>query len=374
MKNNKTMLSMLSIFFFMLMTGFTSLALAGSSPQDAEKIELKPGHPQQYTVVKGDTLWDISGKFLKKPWYWPEIWQMNQQIENPHLIYPGDVLTLVYIDGKPYIRHHRGKRTVKLSPKTRVEDLGQAIPTIPLDIISPYLTSNRIIGIHEYTSAPYIVGINEELLSAGADNKVYVMGIDKNTLPGTRHAVYRTGGTYRDPANPKRILGHEAIYVGEGILERTGSPEHRNSPATLYIQKSKAEILKGYRVLPVSTDTIVDTSFIPKPSRVQRPGRIIGVLTSGIQPGVKMVGALDVVIVDMGDADGVEKGDVFNIYKKGSVVKDNMHYNSQVKLPDEINGTLMIFRPFKHLSYALVMEAQSALSVGDVIHSPFFED
>lgn len=355
MKNNKTLLS---IIFFVLMTGLTTIALA-------EKIELKPGHPQQYTVVKGDTLWDISGRFLNKPWYWPEIWQMNQQIENPHLIYPGDVLTLVYIDGKPYITHRRGKRTVKLSPTTRVEELEQAIPTIPLDIIAPYLTNNRILSAREYSSAPYIVGINGDLLSAGADNKIYVMGLKDQA---NTYGIYRAGNTYRDPNNPNKILGHEAIYLGEASLEKMGSP------ATLYIEKSKAEILKGHRVIPITEDKIVDANFIPSPARVQRPGRIIGVLTSGLQPGVKMVGAMDVVIIDMGLADGVDSGTVFNIYKKGPYVKDHMLYNKQIKLPDEINGNLMIFRPFENVSYALVMDAQSTLSVGDVIRSPFYEE
>jgi len=133
MKNINTLFSS-AIFIIMLTTA--SFALA-----EEVAVELKPGHPQQYTVVKGDTLWDISGMFLKKPWYWPEIWHINPQIKNPHLIYPGDVLKLVYIDGKPYItRSKYGKRTVRLSPETRIEELDRAIPTIPLDVISPYLT------------------------------------------------------------------------------------------------------------------------------------------------------------------------------------------------------------------------------------------
>ncbi len=357
MKNNITLLS---IIVFVLMLGVSTFTLAQS-------IELKPGHPQQYTVVKGDTLWDISGKFLTKPWYWPEIWQMNQQIENPHLIYPGDVLTLVYVDGKPYLSHHRGgKRTVKLSPTTRVEELEQAIPTIPLDIIAPYLTKNRIISNIEYSKLPYIVGINGGLLSAGADNKIYVVGLKKNDNHHT-YGIYRAGRAYKDPANPGKVLGYEAVYLGDASLERYGNP------STLYIQKSKAEILKGHRVIPVVEDKMINTSFIPHPTRVNRPGKIVGVLTSGIQPGVIMVGAMDVVIVDVGLADGVEVGDVFNIYKRGKVVKDKMHYNKQIKLPDEINGNLMVFRPFKHLSYALVMDAQTALKVGDVIRTPFDE-
>ena len=356
MKNNN---NFLSVLMFVLLFSATQFAMA-----DSHNIELKPGHPEQYTVQKGDTLWDISGKFLTRPWYWPEIWHINEQIENPHLIYPGDVLRIIYIDGKPYItRDKYGKRTVRLSPEMRVEDLDRAIPTIPLDIIDPYLTKNRILNSGEYGKSPYIVGINEGHLSAGADNSVYVMGIDKDTTENF-YGIYRKGQSYRNPANKHEILGYEAIYLGEGVLDRRGSP------ATVYVQKSKAEILKGHRAISINKDKIVDANFLPKASGVKRPGTIIGVLTGGMQPGVEMVGAMDVVVIDMGEADGAEAGDVFNIYKRGKIVKDPLRVGKSVKLPNENRGNLMVFRTFERLSYALVMDAQTTLRVGDVVKSP----
>ncbi|MCK5648017.1 MAG: LysM peptidoglycan-binding domain-containing protein [Gammaproteobacteria bacterium] len=361
MKNNNRLLSqaLLSQVIAVLL-----LATVFFVSAEAETIELKPGHPQKYTVVKGDTLWDISGKFLSKPWYWPEIWQINPQIKDPHWIYPGDVLELVYIDGKPYItRGKYGKRTVRLSPEIRTEALDRAIPTIPLDIISPYMTNNRILNAGEYSNLPYIIDISGEHMSAGADNSIYVMGIAEDTTD-TTYGVYRRGNAYRNPANNREILGYEAVFLGDGTLERKGSP------ATIYIESSKAEILKKHRVIPVNRSGIVNASFIPRPSLVNRPGSIIGVLTSGIQPGVMMVGAMDVVIIDAGLKDGVEAGDVFNIYKKGTTVKDPIRANTMVKLPNELNGNLMVFRTFNRLSYALVMDAQTDLRVGDVIKSP----
>lgn len=351
----------LTIFIFLLAT--TSFTLA-----EEIAVELKPGHPQQYTVKKGDTLWDISGTFLQKPWYWPEIWHINPQVKNPHLIYPGDVLKLIYIDGKPYItRSQSGKRTIRLSPETRTEQLDRAIPTIPLDIISPYLTKNRILNAREYSQLPYIVGINEEHMSAGANNLIYVMGIPENSNDEI-YGIYRRGKAYKNPKNKNEVLGYEAIYLGEGSMERKGNP------ATIYVEKSKAEILKKHRIIPINRDKVIDANFLPKASDVKRSGEIIGVLTSGMQPGVKMVGALDVVIVDIGLKDGVQTGDVFNIYKKGVTVKDPLLMNKSVKLPNEINGNLMIFRSFNRLSYAIVMSTQSTLRVGDVIKSPYLSE
>ena len=355
MKNTNKHFSLLLIFFFVI-----ALSSQIMADQQTGSIKLKPGHPQQYTVIKGDTLWDISGVFLAEPWYWPEIWQVNPQIENPHLIYPGDVLNLVYIDGKPYITRNYGKGgTIRLSPKIRYEELDKAIPTIPLDIIAPYLTQNRILSPGEYSASPYIVGINDDHLSAGADNLVYVMGIAQDN-PHKSFGIYRKGHAYKRPYS-NQVLGYEAIYLGEASMDRPGNP------ATLYIETSKAEILKGHRAIAMFNDKIVDANFFPKKSSIQRSGYIVGVLTSGRQPGVHLVGAMDVIIIDIGSNDGAEKGDVLNIYQKGSTVDDPMYRNRKVKLPDEKAGNLMIFRTFDNLSYALVMDASKMLRVGDVI-------
>ncbi len=352
--NNKQLI--FSILFFLLAT--TQLAFA-------QEIALQPNHPERYVVQKGDTLWDISGKFLQHPWYWPEIWQDNPQIKNPHLIYPGDVLALVYVDGKPYVTlDSRGKRTLKLSPETRVEELDQAIPTIPLDIIHPFLTGNRVLSKDVLRTAPYIVGIADNHMSAGADNSIFVKGID-NDSKHEQYAVYKPGTIYKNPARPREVLGYEAVYLGEGIVEQYGHP------STIYLQKSRAEILLGNQLLPVDTEETFDAHLIPKPSTAARPGSIISVMTNALDTGVNMVGAMDVVVIDMGMDDGVETGDVFNIYQRGRIVADPHQRNNKIKLPDIKAGNLLVFRPFARVSYALVMDAQNHLNIGDVVRSPY---
>jgi len=297
MKNNNRFLA-ISLLFILLTSMQYSLA---------EKLELNPNHPDQYTVQAGDTLWDISGRFLAKPWYWPEIWQNNSQIENPHLIYPGDQILLSFVNGRPVLSKGRGKGTIKLSPQIRIEELDQAIPTIALDKINPFLSGNIILPKGELEAAPYIVGIDDGHLSAGADNSIFVQGIDENT-EDTKYSVYRFGQIYRNPSNSKEILGYEAIYLGDGVLDKRGSP------ATIYMQTSKDAILAGHRVLPIEEDKVFDAQFTPKAATVERSGTIVGVLTNASQPGVTMVGALDVGVIDMGLRDGVGVGDVFNIY------------------------------------------------------------
>ncbi|MCU7837296.1 MAG: LysM peptidoglycan-binding domain-containing protein [gamma proteobacterium symbiont of Taylorina sp.] len=358
MKSNKQFFSLI-IFIFVII-----LSSQASANQQVETLQLKAGHPEQYIVKKGDTLWGISGIFLNKPQDWPEIWQMNSQIDNPHLIYPGDVLYLVYVDGNPYItRDKNGKRTVRLSPEIRYEELERAIPTIPLDLIAPFLSQNRVLNPGEYSASPYIVGINDDHMSAGADNLIYVMGITRDN-PHKSFGIYRKGRSYKNPDRGNQTLGHTAIFLGEATLERPGNP------ATLYVEKSKAEILKGHRLIALNNSEIIDANFFPKRTSVKRPATIIGVLTNGRQPGVSYVGAMDVVLVDVGSDDGAEKGDVFDIYKKGSIVKDPLRRNSLIKLPNESAGNLMIFRTFKKLSYALVMDTSKTLRVGDVIKAP----
>ncbi len=357
MKKIKVLFSLTILFIFLL------VPLSIFAEQAPEKI--KPGHPQQYTVKKGDTLWDIAGIFLTEAWYWPEVWKANPHVKNPHLIYPGDILKLIYVDGRAYLTRI-GKATIRLSPEIKMEELDRAIPTIPLDIIAPYMTKNLILNASEYLQLPYIVGILDQHISAGTNDLIYVMGLpedDKHTTYG----IYRRGDAYHDPSKKKTVLGYEAVYLGEAHVERRGHP------ATLFIKKSKAEILKGHRIIPINNNKIVNANFHPQASLLQRSGRIIGVLTLGIQPGVTMVGDSDVVIIDVGLEDGIEIGDVFNIYKKGPIVDDPIHANKYVKLPDEINGNLMVFRSFNRLSYALIMGAQSTLKVGDVIQSPYLE-
>ena len=225
------------------------------------------------------------------------------------------------------------------------------------------MTGNIILGKGQLEAAPYIVGIDDGHMSAGADNSIFVTGIDEHT-ENTHYSVYRFGTIFRNPTNKNDILGYEAIYLGDGILDKRGDP------ATIYMQRSRAEILVGHRVLPIEKDKVFDAQFVPKVATVERSGTIIGVLTNAIQPGVTMVGALDVVIIDMGLQDGVSVGDVFNIYWRGETVKDPIRRNTSVKLPDVKSGNMLVFRTFERVSYAIVMDAQRILKVGDIIKSP----
>ena len=203
----------LGFVVFML---FSALALA-------DTLALNPEHPDRYIVAKGDTLWDISERFLRDPWLWPEVWYVNPQIDNPHLIYPGDVITLVYVDGKPQLRLQRGHGDMKLSPSARTERLEQAIPTIPVDAIKQFLTRPLVTDDATLESAPYILAMADEHLVAGANDRIYVRGID-NSEHG-RYYVYRPSGEIRDPIS-NELLGYEALYIGDATLQRIGDPSH----------------------------------------------------------------------------------------------------------------------------------------------------
>ena len=330
-----------------------------------DHIKLSENHPDSYTVVKGDTLWDISGTFLQHPWQWPEIWEVNPQIKNPHLIYPGDLLVLTYVDGQPRIRRvgNGPRSTYKLSPTKRIQELNLAIPTIKLEKIAPFLTGNRIVRKNELNKAPYIVGTSEDHLIAAAGYEVYV-----NNLPlennDYRFGIYYTGKSYNNPDNLKEILGYEAIYQGEADLIRKGSP------ATLRITKSKAEILNGSRLL-VLNDEEFNSNFMPKAAQTKKIGRILGSLTSGLQSGVNNVSATDVVLINFGYRDGIEVGDVLNVYRKGKVIADPVNKSNKVRLPNEFAGNMLVFKTFKKISYAIIMDANQVIKVGDLAVSPY---
>lgn len=328
-------------------------------------INLAPNHPTTYTVVKGDTLWDISGKFLQNPWQWPEIWQINPHIKNPHLIYPGDILDLIYVDGKPQIVRRNGPRpTFKLSPKKRIEALDQSIPTIALEKLSPFLSGNIVVERDTLKKSPYIVGTSAGHLIAATGMEVYVRGIPKN-IDTNRFGIFRSGDVYRDPKNANRIIGYEAIFLGDGFLKYQGKP------STLSINSAKAEILNGHRVIPLDDDNF-NRNFSPKAANTKEIAVIISSLTSGIQSGVTNIGAFDVVIINLGTKNGIAVGDVFDIYRDGRTIVDPVQQKQRIKLPDEIAGNLLVFRTFKQVSYAIVMDATQVIKLGDVIRSPYY--
>ncbi len=321
----------------------------------AQDIALNPKHPDRYVVVPGDTLWDISARFLRDPWLWPEVWYVNPQIENPHLIYPGDVITLVYVDGKPQLRLQRGG-TVKLSPRVRSVPLGEAIPTIPVDAIRQFLSQPLVVEEDELEKAPYVLQSADEHLVTGAGDRVYVRGIADQTY--ARYQFFRAGRDYTDP-DTGEFLGKEAIYLGDGTVQRYGDP------ATVALTRTTREINSGDRLMPVVSEEI-HTSFLPRAPADAVDGRIIAV-----HDGVTQIGQYQVVVINRGRRNGIEVGHVLRVRQAGETVPDRIGgRDEKVKLPDEDAGLLMVFRTFDKVSYALVMEATRPIHVLDTVTNP----
>jgi hypothetical protein len=334
---------------------FLGLILTGAALA-AEPVAVNPAHPDRYTVVKGDTLWDISGRFLRDPWRWPDVWHVNPQIANPHLIYPGDIIEMTYVDGKPRLGLVRGT-DVKLSPKVRTSEIEGAIPTIPLDAIFPFLSRPYVVDKKELDAAPYVVEFDDEHLVAGAGQKIYVRSVE--TADETAFDVVHPGDAYRD-AETGEILGYEALYVGGAKLLRTGDP------ATLLLTSTEQEVLIGNRLLVSINDEPID-AFYPKAPDSEISGSIISVLN-----GVNQIGQYHVVVLDRGASDGLQVGDVLAVEHRGEVVRDDVTPNrwDKVKLPDEKAGHLMVFRTFDRVSFGLIMDATRAMHINDKVRNP----
>ena len=332
-----------------------AVLLAGSLV--AAEVELNPEHPDTYVVVKGDTLWDISSMFLRKPWLWPEIWYVNPQIANPHLIYPGDILNLVYIDGKPQLRMTRGHPTVKYEPHARIESLDHAIPTIPLDAIRPFLNRSIVVDADELDTAPYVVQGADEHVVTGAGDRVYVRGIDSQDE--TLFDFFEPGDPYIDP-DTGEILGYEALYVGRGPVQRFGDP------ATMLLTETTREVRVGDRLRPAQQAEPF-TSFMPHAPAGDIEGHIIAVVD-----GVTQIGQFNVVALDLGTREGIEVGNVLRIDQQGEVIRDTVSgkRGDMVKLPDEDAGLVMVFRTFDKVSLGLVMRATRAIHVNDFVRTP----
>jgi len=331
----------------------------------AQAIELNPDHPDSYTVVKDDTLWDISSEFLSDPWLWPEIWHVNPNIENPHLIYPGDIIRLGFIDGQPVLSLERGgnggKPVIRLSPNKRATPIHQAIPTIPISVIEQFLIRPRVLNREDIDNSAYIVASEDGRLISGAGSKLYARDLDTSNTD--LFSLYHIGDPYIDPsADSKKeaILGYEALHVADVKLVREGDP------STLLITHSKREALIGDRVLP-REDNSFDQNFIPRAPEDKIKGQIIHVVD-----GVSRIGQYQVVVLNLGEEDGIESGHVMTISQAGAVVRDTIKGkgNETVTLPDEEVGTLMIFRPYEKVSYALIMKALHDIRLYDTVSTP----
>jgi len=325
----------------------------------ADTLALKADHPKSYVVVKGDTLWDISTKFLRDPWRWPEIWHNNPEIRNPHLIYPGDIVNLVYVDGKPVLQVQRGRRTVKLSPKTRATHLTSAIPTVPSNAISQFLLQPRILTEEQIKRAGYIASAEEEHLISGVGGKIYVMNLAQDGNKG--FSVYRISKAYRDPADNDNILGYEAIHASDATLTQEGNP------ATLRITKSYRETLLGDKVF-IADEEEINQSFQPHAPENKVDGQILSFID-----GMSRAGQYQTVVINLGKEQGIEVGNVLAVRQSGITIVDEQSsgvFKKHITLPDERAGLLMVVRAFDRISYALVMSAIKDIRVNDPVGNP----
>ena len=340
------------------------VAAITAGPSSADTLALNPDAPQRYVVVKGDTLWDISARFLRDPWLWPEIWYVNPEISNPHLIYPGDIVLLTYDkDGKPVLKVQRGgtSNDIKLSPEVRATPLHSAIPTIPLDSIRQFLNRPRVVTKEEFDKAPYIIAFQDRHLVAAEANKAYVRGAEALVV-GKGYGIYRLGDAYRNPGSKEGdILGYETTQVADGRIDKLGDP------ASLLLTHSYRETLLGDRLFEMDTHEF-DQNFMPHAPANPVSGKIIAVVD-----GVSRIGQYQVVVLNLGTNQGMEAGHVLSIHQAGETITDPIRpkkRNEQVTLPDEYAGLLMVFRAFEKVSYALIMEAERDIKIFDSVTQP----
>ena len=310
--------------------------------------------PEKYTVKKGDTLWDISDLYLRDPWLWPEIWYANPQIANPHLIYPGDIISMVYIDGRPRLMLEKRDRRVKLSPEVKVVPEAEAIPALPLDIINSFLTRNRIVTQEEIDAAPYVVAGHEKKLLSGSGDTFYARGQFDET---PTYGLYRVGAPYVDPVT-QEILGIRAQDVGSAKVQKVA-----DDIATMLATRSLEEVRIGERLLP-HEERPLNSIFYPSAPESTVEGEIMAV-----EGGLTQIGHLDVVSINRGEREGLEAGNILAIFKRGEEVTDYIA-KEKINLPNEQAGLLMIFRAFEKMSYGLVIKAERPLAVNDIVKNP----
>jgi len=332
-------------------------------------IPLADNVPDSYVVKRGDTLWGIAKVFLRDPWYWPEIWQVNPQVHNPHLIYPGDTLRLVFIDGRPQIVLQRGNLErgdgVRVEPRVRSEPLDAAITTIPYATVAAFMSKPSVLDREQIKLAPYVLATRDLHVVMSEGDTVYARGFTSPAELGSHYNVVRVGDPLIDP-DDNRVLGYDGIFTGSGHVTRQGDP------TTLIMTESARESRAGDKLIPGGVDVPLD--FIPSAPRVKTNGRIIAVSN-----GVTIIGQYEVVVVNRGARDGLAPGNVLGVFDTGPLVADTDKkgfFNldrlgaKKVALPSERTGTFMVFKTFDNISYGLIMEATNLIRVGDKIQNP----
>lgn len=374
--------------------------LAGTAM--AQDVSVRPDHPDEYVVVKGDTLWDISGKFLEKPWQWPAIWHANPQIENPHLIYPGDRISLVYIDGQPRLMINGGKPTVRLSPEIRRLPR-EPIPPVEWAAIEPFVTNARVLPADSFSDLPYVVANESQRHMATIEDLTFVRGLDGRigeefAIVRKRHTYYDDNGVmqrgknqrYAEHLRPEDeypddiwnatlswrsknppILGVEFWDIAVGRLVKTGDP------ATLEIQSGRTEVKMGDFVLPID-DYVYNDQLYPHAMDPVPEGIEVIALTQARYGA----GHYQVVTISAGQNQGVEPGHVFSAFRPGKTIQDEVKYptgsfadqktlnGDKVTLPDQYSAHILVFRVFDEVSYAMIMNGKRPVRERDILKHP----
>jgi len=341
----------LSLLLFLL------LGAALSPPAGAqETATVRDDAPQEYTVKQGDTLWGISDMFLQEPWLWPEVWDVNPQIDNPHLIFPGDTIYLSYFEGRPRLSLRRG-RDVKLTPNMRVTPLDLAIPVIPLDQIDAFLRRHRILDLDELEESAWIIaGGQEHLITANGD---IIYGRGYFPPEDRAYGIFRAGEIYRDPITLE-ILGYQAMDIGNAQA-RSGL---KQEVVELEITRVTEEVRIADRLLPLE-ERILDAFFTPRAPE----NEIVDGFMIAVDGGVTQIGTTDIVVINKGAREGLAVGNVLAIYQAGALIFDEVARNN-VRLPDTRAGLAMVFEVNEKASYALVLKANRPLKVMDKVKNP----
>lgn len=346
------------------------VACVVAGPVQAAECSFKPNAPDQHKVVKGDTLWDISGTFLQHPWCWPQVWGLNRaEIRNPHWIYPGQIVYFDRARGRLSLNRPGGDGAgeaplLRLSPQVRSEALDrQAIDAIPAGVIEPYLTQPLVIEKDALAGAPRIAASEEGHLYLGNGDRVYVRG---DLQGATEFQVFRPGGALKDPQTGA-VLAHEASYLGTVKLAKAAAPGV--DVHTFTVSSSVREMGVGDRLMPTPPAAV--RNYVP-----HAPETAIDARVMSIYSGVSYAGQSQVVTVNRGSIDGLDVGSVLQLYHLGKTVTDPEAKGflgfgrAKMKLPDEQYGSLFIFRVFGRVSYGLIMQVTAPVQVGDVAKSP----
>jgi len=343
--------------------------VASSGPPPDASI-INPNAPKSYVVKRGDTLWGIASLFLRDPWLWPEVWYVNPQVANPHLIYPGDTLTLAYgANGQPQIVRTHGSGA-RLDPRLRSDPIDGAIPTIPYSSIQAFLSRPSLLTTDQVKHAPYVLAFRDEHEVAGTGNEIYVRNL-ASARANARYSVVHVADPLLDPDDGK-VVGYQGIYTATALVSRPGEVTKAQ------LIDIARETLRGDKVM--ATDTSVPLNFMPAPPRGAVHGRIIAVVD-----GTDLIGQWQVVAINRGLRDGVSNGTVLAIDRAGDHIRDvysngssmtrkaydvDTSFAKRVKLPDERTGTLLVFKAFDRVSYALILGATDTIKVSDAVHNP----